>query len=177
MDAWRLDMPSIESLIAPGGLIRELALCYPPGHGLGCCVRVRMIMLATVDMVPDDARKGIASLGPWAQLDPKWKEANLDRYDWGPWDALYANWLHEGSTVEIHAPRLTPGRTHVIQAWKPGLRTGGHTWVEILSADGNEIRRVQSGVDLGYRDDPLPASSFPRWPGRPLGILTLPEGI
>jgi len=170
-------MPTIESLIAPGGLIREIALCYPPGNGLGCCTLVRMLVLASVDIVPDDARKGIASLGPWARLDPKWKEANLDRSDWGPWDALYANWIHRGSSVALHDAILTPGRAHIIQAWNTDKRTEGHTWIEILSTDGNEIRRVQSNNDLGYRDTPHPASSWPRWPNKGRGVLTLPEGV
>jgi len=170
-------MTTIAPLIAPGGLIRELALSWPAPNGLPCCTLVRILMMATVDMVPDDARKGIASLAPWAMMDPKWREANLDRHDWGPWDALYANWVHRGSAVVTHAPKLTPGRAHVLQAWEPGMRSGGHTWLEILSTDGNEIRRVQSSKTLGYRDELLPASSFPRWAGKAIGILTLPEGV
>ena len=172
-------MPSIESLIAPGGLIREIALCYPPGDGLGCNILLRMVVLATLDMIPDDARKGIASLTPWAQLDPKWRKAAMSDPDWKPWDALYTNWVHKGSSVAIgNDATLTPGVWCATQYWDHGLETGGHVELERLSEDGSEVRRVQSGKLLGYRDEPLPMpEAFPRWKNKARGVLTVPAGV
>ena len=170
-------MPTLDQILSPGSLIPEIARCWTPGQGMPCCSLVRIVMLATMDRIPVEARNGQASLAPWRGVDPKWSEANLARADWGPWDALYANWLHKGSAVELHDPKLTPGRWHCAQDWTSDLRSSGHVYLEHLSDDGLTLRRVQSGVSKGYRDDSIPfATNWPRRASRTIGVLTLPEG-
>lgn len=169
-------MPTLTEILHPDALVPTIARAWEPPDGMGCCVLVRLAMLARVGRVPREASElGQIGLGPWAALDPDWKRAMLDLHDSGPWDALYANWVMQGSHVELHAPKLTRGCWHIRQAWNPDLRTGGHTYLEHLSEDGQVVDRIQSGRALGYRHTQHSIDEV-RWPAKRHGILTLPLG-
>jgi len=159
----------------PGGIVREQALAYIAPSAMPCCSLVAIWALTVVGRIPPEADAGIVSLSSWSRLELAWwRMANI----WDAkacWSSLIAHQQMLGGRLALdltgsEPPRLTPGRWHVVQDWEQDY-SAGHTYIVFARADRTH-RLVQSSKARGYRDhDGL--TSWPRKPGRMLGVLTL----
>jgi len=175
------------------------------GEALPCCTLVACMMLEQAGYHPDPATVD-AYAAPLR--DAYWAPANVWSRE-APWSALTAardllggHWAYEGlvgeradddgNTAElVNAPRLTPGRWHVVQRWR-GLELGvgvgpsddevidgatGHTYLVYVDAAG-ACTVVQSRTALGLR-----VSTGGTWVGTAgldgysVGVLTLPSEV
>ena len=101
-------MPSIESLIAPGGLIREIGLAWKPPAGMGCNVLTTLLGMATAGKIPQEALDGSVALWPWRRLlgSEAWTESMVPVGQ--PWAHLYAMQRLVGGEITIQATTATP---------------------------------------------------------------------
>ena len=179
-------MPSIESLIAPGGLIREIGLAWKPPAGMGCNVLTTLLGMATAGKIPQEALDGSVALWPWRRLlgSEAWTESMVPVGQ--PWAHLYAMQRLVGGEITIQAttatpcPVLTPGRDHYIQRWLYGLEEGGHAYFVRHAPEGERpyygstpLRVVQSSHSKGYRDHGM--NDWKIRGGSVFGVLTVPR--
>jgi hypothetical protein len=156
-------------------------------ENLPCCTLCSMWVLDVAHGVCESSVKRYASY----DLD-WWKQANV--YDpEKPWSALEAAQEKLGGTiayvaaVDDEAPKLAPGRWHIIQRWRRLDLNGegmdddrvqrgasGHTYLGFCDDDGKAVIIVQSSVAKGYRINRGTWEGDAGLKGYSLGILTLP---
>ena len=168
----------------PGGLVREQALSYLPPSALGCTAFMTMWTLAVLGRVPPTAERGIVSWGDWAREAGNLYPALMAHHHDGWWTPLMAHQSLLGGRLELdlsghEPPTLTSGACHIAHDIRADTAGGkviyktGHVYLAFANANGS-WRCIQSGKALGYRDDDG-LTSWPRAPGRLLGLLTLPR--
>ncbi len=177
-------MNGIDPLLAPGGLIREIALSWPVPDGMPCCGLTAILAMAQAGLVPVEAQRGSARLGPWKALIGRdaWDELMVNTGD--PWSHLRRVQALLGGSLAIQAtpaapcPVLTPGSVHYVQRWLYGLEEGGHTYMVHHAPEGERpyyggtpMRLVQSSKGRGFRD--WGVNDWKVRGGSVFGVLTL----
>ena len=181
-------MTPIEPLLAPGGLIREIALSWSKPNGMPCCGLTEILAMAQAGRIPQDALDGRVDLDCWAREAGARLHAEFMVNTGDPWSNLRAVQSLLGGELVIQAtasapcPVLTPGRTHYIQRWLYGLEEGGHSYCVKHAPEGERpyyggtpLRVVQSWWEDGYTD--RGETDWTRRAGSVFGVLTLPAGV
>ena len=149
------------------------------GTGLPCCSFVACWVLNQLGMAPsfDQYRNWKA----WRDIDQSlWAKINLIGFPVGSYanlatiKGLLGGFLSYYSSLSSGGvPKLTPGRWHVVQNWKPDA--SGHTYL-IYYAGGKTARVVQSSRKHHFRDETKQVSKAFSKEASTFGVLTLGIG-